>query len=81
MAGCVTGKNCYHSLYEAEQALIENRIRFHHSDNSGPQNVYLCDDCGTYHFTSRGPMNQTLADNLDSIKTQRIARDWEQKLR
>ncbi|MBU2916087.1 MULTISPECIES: hypothetical protein [Reichenbachiella] len=81
MSACVTGKNCYHSQAEGEQALIENRIRYHHSDDAGPQNIYLCDDCGSYHFTSRGPMNEVLRDQLDYIKKQRVARDWESRLR
>lgn len=81
MAGCVTGKRCYDSQHEAEQALIENWIRFHHQSGSGPQNVYQCEDCGQYHFTSRGPMSEVLEDNMSYISSQRIARDWESKLR
>ncbi|PIB37097.1 hypothetical protein BFP72_17635 [Reichenbachiella sp. 5M10] len=81
MSHCVTGKNCYDSLGEAEQALIENWIRYQHEQESGPRNVYLCDDCGTYHFTSRGELSDVILDNLSYIKSQRIAREWERKLR
>jgi len=78
---CSTGKICHDTREEAENALIENHIHFHHKEESGPKNVYLCRDCGAYHFTSQGEMSQVLEDNMAFIKAQRRARDWENKLR
>lgn len=80
---CVTGKNGYRTKEFAEEALVETRTRFHHRDNSGPIAVYLCDDCGEWHFTSKGPVSDLL--NADStqkrIENQQEANYWERKLR
>lgn len=81
MSSCSTGKTCYEDQYEAEQALIENWIRYHHRPGAGPQNVYQCQDCGLYHFTSRGPMSEVLEENMNHILSQRRVRDWESKFR
>jgi len=74
MLTCITGKRVYETLETAETALIDAYGKF----NRGPIAVYKCDDCGYYHFTSRGPMNEKLAAAIGSgkIKDQQRANDW-----
>lgn len=80
---CVTRKTCYQTKELAEEALIETRARFHFRENSGPIAVYLCEDCGEWHFTSKGPISDTL--NTDEVKkridAQQEANYWAQKFR
>ena len=80
---CSTGKRMYDSQEMAERALIENRSRFYHNDDSGPVNVYQCRDCGMWHFTSKGPRNPLLDDQQvrKRISVDREANYWERKLR
>jgi hypothetical protein len=67
----------------AVEALISARTKFDYRDGNGPVSVYRCDDCGFYHLTSQGPMNEELRKNLNdgSIDRQRRAEDWEQRLK
>lgn len=74
-------------MYDTEElaieALIANRSRFHHASHSGPINVYQCEDCGRWHFTSRGPAHPVLESEevRKRIDLNREAGYWEQKLR
>lgn len=79
MLTCSTGKRVYETLELAETALIDAYGKF----NRGPIAVYKCDDCGYYHFTSRGPMNEKLSAAIASgkIKEQQRANDWTDSLR
>jgi len=74
MLTCSTGKRVYETLEMAETALIDAYGKF----NRGPIAVYKCDECGRYHFTSRGPMNEKLVAAIASgkIKNQQRANDW-----
>jgi len=81
MSTCVSGKRVFYTKEEAEQALIENRIHNNHSMHTGPKNVYQCNDCGNYHFTSQGELSQVIIDNETYIKSQQRARPWEDKFR
>ena len=67
----------------AEDALIEAWIKFEYAPGSGPIAIYKCDDCGQYHFTSQGPMNENLSVALTSgkIKQQKVGNDWLNKLK
>ncbi len=80
MSGCSSGKNCHDSLELALEALIENHIRFNHPAGAGPVNVYECDRCGCYHFTSQGETHPILTEKSGFIKKQQLARNWENKL-
>jgi len=79
---CVTGKRVYTSQETAEDALIETWTRFVYGPGSGPIAIYRCDDCGYYHFTSKGPMNENLARAIKEgrIDRGREAKWWEDKL-
>jgi len=66
----------------AEDALIDAHSR-HQYAGTGPIAVYQCEDCGYYHFTSRGEMNKKLAEQIASgkIKRQQEANQWMNKLK
>ncbi|MEL6558418.1 MAG: hypothetical protein AAFQ94_09555 [Bacteroidota bacterium] len=80
---CVTGKRSYYTKELAEEALIANRSRYHHGDDSGPINVYQCEHCNQWHFTSKGPKSELLEspDVKKNINLNREANYWERKLR
>ena len=83
MDQCNSGKRVYASEQIAEEVLIEAWTRYDYKPNEGPIAVYRCDDCGQYHLTSRGPMNEKLASALAEgrIQKQKEARHWEEKFR
>lgn len=82
MYRCKSGKRVYTTVVEAEQALIDAHRQTAFPDGQGPIAVYRCDDCGFYHFTSGGVMNEALAKYLRSsdIKLHREANRWIDKL-
>jgi hypothetical protein len=73
----------YASRELAEDALIEARTRFNYAKGSGPVAVYKCDDCGQYHLTSQGVMNERLAKFIEggNLKLHKEARYWTDKLK
>ncbi len=83
MKPCATSKKMYPSQEIAEDALIEARTQFDYKPNQGPVGVYLCEDCGYYHLTSQGKMNERLAAQLKDgkIKRQKEANQWMDKLK
>ena len=62
----------------AEEALISAWIAYDYGVGNGPINVYLCDDCRSWHLTSRGSMNKKLEAYLSSgkIKKDKEANNW-----
>jgi len=82
MRKCPTGKRIYLTESLAEEALIDAHSR-HHYAGTGPIAVYQCEECGYYHFTSKGNMNETLARQITSgkIKRQLEANQWMNKLK
>lgn len=83
MPRCPSGKVSYQSRTLAEDALIDSWIRNNFSLGSGPVDVYACDDCGDFHFTSKGNRNARLKTEWDngSIAKSRRAFQLEDKLR
>lgn len=81
MNRCSSGKRTYPTREVAEDALIETRTRF--ENPQGPVSVYQCEDCGYFHLTSKGPMNEKLARALaeGSIGRQKEANRWLDKLK
>ncbi|MEQ8927733.1 MAG: hypothetical protein RLO81_18090 [Fulvivirga sp.] len=75
---CSTGKNYYHNKESAEEALIEHLGRNTYSEGAGPVNVYLCQFCDGYHFTSKGNKSQLLDDPevQKRIQKLRIQSEW-----
>lgn len=66
----------------ALEALLEAHIQFEYRTGNGPVAVYLCEDCGQYHLTSRGQMNPRLASALKdgTITKLKHSRYWENKV-
>jgi hypothetical protein len=83
MIKCVSGKRVYLTAEIAEDVLIETRTKFDYASNNGPIAIYRCDDCGYYHLTSKGKMNDKLAEQFSSgkIKRQKEADDWLKKFK
>jgi hypothetical protein len=67
----------------AEDVLIEAQTKYQYARQGGPIAVYLCEDCGQFHLTSRGPMNERLARAFDdgAISRQKQANQWLDKLK
>jgi predicted CXXCH cytochrome family protein len=65
----------------AEEALIQIRAKNHYSLNTGPINVYQCDQCHGYHFTSKGKSHAMLTDPKVQARIRQMQQgaDWEDK--
>jgi hypothetical protein len=83
MKKCVSGKRLYPSRQLAEEALIESHIHFEHRAGGGPVAVYQCEECGEFHLTSRGPMNERLDKQLTdgTIKRLKEAARWQNRFK
>jgi hypothetical protein len=83
MDHCVSGKRMYLTRETSEDALIEAWTRFDYIEGNGPVAVYKCEDCGRFHLTSQGPMNERLSAALASgtIQRQKEADRWLDKLK
>jgi len=83
MITCSTKKKVYLSAEIAEDVLIETWTRYDFNVGSGPVTVYRCDDCGYYHLTSKGVMNEKLARYIKEgkIKRQKEADNWLNKMK
>lgn len=80
---CISGKRVYETLEIAEEALVQHHIVNEYKAGEGPINVYKCQDCGRWHFTSKGKPNSIFDDNEVKlrIKNERRANYWERHLR
>ena len=83
MKRCRTGKVIYLTQALSEDALIDAWVRNNYKLGAGPVNTYQCDECGNFHFTSKGEMNERLKKELDSGKIAKNQRafDLENKLK
>jgi hypothetical protein len=68
---CPTHKKIYPTESVAEEALIAAWIAYDYPQGNGPVNIYICDDCGNYHLTSKGAMNKKLEEQIASGKIRR----------
>ncbi|HCW06084.1 MAG TPA: hypothetical protein DGG95_01820 [Cytophagales bacterium] len=82
MLKCRTGKRVYPTQALAEDALIDAHSR-HSYAGSGPIAVYQCEECGYFHFTSKGKMNERLTEQIASgkIKLHQQANEWSKKFK
>ncbi len=80
---CISQKRFYDTEQLALDALIQYHIRNAFEKNQGPKNIYQCDNCGGWHFTSKGNYHTYLTDaeGKEYIKKERKAFYWEKKLR
>lgn len=83
MIKCSSHKKVYPTQEMAENALIDARIHFDYATHDGPIAVYKCEDCGNYHLTSKGTVNQKLAALMSNgqLKRQKEANQWLDKLK
>jgi hypothetical protein len=83
MKTCITGKRPYPTQAIAEDALIEAHMQYDYGKSTGPVGVYLCEECGKFHLTSQGVMNERLAQLIKEgkIKLAREAGKWADKFR
>ncbi len=83
MKNCVSGKKSYLTYAMAEAALLDAHIVYDYGRTTGPIAVYQCEDCGQYHLTSTGIMNEKLAQYKKdgTLEKLRMARQWEGKHR
>lgn len=81
MSDCVTGKVVYTDEALAIEALIQYHIR-NGREVGGPTNVYRCEDCGSWHFTSQGKHESLENTEIKKyIEKERLAYYWERKTR
>lgn len=75
---CASNKKVFQTAQMAEDALIEAHKQFEYSSGNGPVAVYRCEDCGYYHLTSKGPMNERLSNLLKDgkVNRDREANQW-----
>jgi hypothetical protein len=80
---CTSNKRLYLSENLAEEALIEARIQFDYGSGKGPIGVYRCEDCGYFHLTSQGLINEKLKSYLASgaVDKHKEANRWLNKLK
>ena len=78
---CSSGKICYDSEAIALEALLQNHAKNNYAPGQGPVNVYMCDICHTFHFTSKGEPHSILEEEKDRIKRLREAGYWEDRFR
>lgn len=83
MIKCISHKRVYLTKEMAETALLEARARYAYGNRTGPVAVYQCEDCGQYHLTSSGPVNEKLAEAQSSgiLNRQQVAQAWIDKLK
>jgi hypothetical protein len=83
MIKCLSHKRVYLTKEMAETALLEARARYTYGNRTGPVAVYHCEDCGQYHLTSSGAVNEKLAEAQLSgtLKRQQVAQEWLDKLK
>ena len=79
----VTGKISFDSEVIAEEALLSHHARQFHQPGQGPTNIYQCDHCSCWHFTSKGEVHSALQsdDSRARLERERLGTHWERKLR
>lgn len=83
MKNCPSGKQVFASEDIAVEALLDLWSRVDFGRGTAPVTVYVCSDCGQYHFTSKGQRHPRLVELLSGkdLRVRRQASDWERKLR
>ncbi len=83
MKACSSGKRCFETESIAVDSLIQHHIINDYPKGEGPINVYECEECGNWHYTSKGERNKILEDpeTKAQIKKEHIANYWGRRLR
>ncbi|MFT4736416.1 MAG: hypothetical protein ACJAZM_001048 [Cyclobacteriaceae bacterium] len=79
----ISRKVAYDTEQIALEALFQHHIRQHHPTGRGPINIYLCDHCSAWHFTSKGEMHPEIKseEGQRRIAKEREGTYWERRLR
>jgi len=80
MRYCTTGKVCYSTPFQAEEALIHAIVRTG-STNESPNGIYRCEYCECYHLTSSS-RDRELIDSpqfQQRLRNYRQASEWEDR--
>ncbi len=79
---CISSKRCFYDEEIALEALVLHHILNDYPFSQGPSNVYQCEECGSWHFTSKS-RNSLLDDPaiVKRIKDAREASLWERRLK
>ena len=79
----VSKKVSYPDEALALEALIQHHIRNFHDSGRGPVNIYQCDHCGDWHFTSKAERHPDLdsPEVMQRIQRERLGDHWERRLR
>jgi len=80
---CPTHKKVFLTREQAVDALMDARIRYEYSKGNGPVSVYKCEECGNYHLTSQGIINETLQQRMKDgkIDLEKEANKWLSKMK
>jgi len=80
---CKSGKQVYPDESLAVEALLEVWGRTDFRSGEGPKTVYCCEECGSWHFTSKGAMHPRLDTFTRSpeFALRRKAAEWEDRFR
>jgi hypothetical protein len=83
MIKCSSHKKVYATKEIAEDALIEAHTQFDYGRGNGPVAIYQCEDCGYYHLSSKGVINEKLDKYLKEgkIQKQKEANWWMNKMK
>jgi len=83
MQNCSSGKQLFPTEDLAVEALLDLWSRVDFGSGSAPVTVYPCEDCGQWHFTSKGIRHARLEELIKSgrLDLLRRASDWDRKLR
>jgi hypothetical protein len=65
----------------AEDALLDLWMKNEYTPGHAPVTIYKCEDCGEFHLTSKGQMNEKLSEAVKNgkVKLHREAKRWEHK--
>ena len=80
---CISGKRAFANEELAESALMEAHQRNYYKPHEGPVNFYQCEECGQFHFTSKGAVHPHLEKLKKSgqLNSSREADFWDNRLR
>jgi hypothetical protein len=67
----------------AEEALVAAWVKYDYAHGNGPITIYRCEDCGSFHLTSKGRMNEKLSELLANgeIRKEKEADRWLHKIK
>ncbi len=79
MSVCTSRKIIYYSEQDAKEALIRLHVKY---QNSSTRTFYTCDQCGYFHLTSSGEIDDALKEAQQTKKIDQLSEAdyWIRKL-